>query len=544
MTAKYHNDFKTQNVAQTEPTPGRNEVKNSAGAYVYPVTDMVRLDRFLILGNEGGTYYATEAALTKESGQCVLRLIAAGKGIEVVDRIVEVSATGRAAKNDSALFALAICAGCDQKDVRKYALSKLNAVARIGTHLFTFAAYIGAFRGWGRLLKQAINRWYLTKNNHDLAYDVMKYRSRMGWSHRDLLRKARPKTNDPVKKEIFNWVCKGKFETNEIYSGEMLDKLPSDAKALVRLRCAHDLMHCAIDNTTSVSHCITTYNLPREVLHTSYLQSQAVWQALFTEMPMTALIRNLNKLTGVGVLAPLSTNTSNAVAKITDEERIKKARLHPYALYLANAVYSRGFGDKGSLTWTPNSQICAALEDAFYKSFVNAPPTNKRIVLAIDVSPSMNCTINGGVLTARDVAAAQALVTVKTEDCVQVLAFAGSMVPIALNRTSTLIEARRLLQHGNWRATDCAAPILHALNHQWPVDAFVIYTDNETWSGKIKPVDALKKYRDKMGIPAKLIVVGITATQFSIADPNDAGMLDCVGFDTNTPKIISDFIRG
>jgi len=31
---------------------------------------------------------------------------------------------------------------------------------------------------------------------------------------------------------------------------------------------------------------------------------------------------------------------------------------------------------------------------------------------------------------------------------------------------------------------------------------------------------------------------------FSIADPDDGGMLDVVGFDTATPEIMSDFVRG
>jgi 60 kDa SS-A/Ro ribonucleoprotein len=30
---------------------------------------------------------------------------------------------------------------------------------------------------------------------------------------------------------------------------------------------------------------------------------------------------------------------------------------------------------------------------------------------------------------------------------------------------------------------------------------------------------------------------------FSIADPNDAGMLDVVGFDAAAPAVIADFIR-
>jgi 60 kDa SS-A/Ro ribonucleoprotein len=39
-------------------------------------------------------------------------------------------------------------------------------------------------------------------------------------------------------------------------------------------------------------------------------------------------------------------------------------------------------------------------------------------------------------------------------------------------------------------------------------------------------------------------VVGMVANEFSIADPEDAGQLDVVGFDTATPQLISEFARG
>jgi 60 kDa SS-A/Ro ribonucleoprotein len=39
-------------------------------------------------------------------------------------------------------------------------------------------------------------------------------------------------------------------------------------------------------------------------------------------------------------------------------------------------------------------------------------------------------------------------------------------------------------------------------------------------------------------------VVGMTGNAFTIADPNDAGMLDVVGFSTDTPSAIADFIAG
>jgi 60 kDa SS-A/Ro ribonucleoprotein len=36
----------------------------------------------------------------------------------------------------------------------------------------------------------------------------------------------------------------------------------------------------------------------------------------------------------------------------------------------------------------------------------------------------------------------------------------------------------------------------------------------------------------------------MTATEFSIADPSDAGMLDIAGFDGAVPSMIGDFSRG
>ncbi len=82
-----------------------------------------------------------------------------------------------------------------------------------------------------------------------------------------------------------------------------------------------------------------------------------------------------------------------------------------------------------------------------------------------------------------------------------------------------------------------------ALHTKTPVDVFAIFTDSETWAGQIHPNQALKEYRDKMGIPAKLIVVGLVSNGFSIADPNDAGQADFVGFDTAVPELMSDFAR-
>lgn len=51
-----------QQIPQSLPLD-TTQVPNSAGGYVWPVSDMRRLRRFLCLGSEGGTYYAQEKKL-------------------------------------------------------------------------------------------------------------------------------------------------------------------------------------------------------------------------------------------------------------------------------------------------------------------------------------------------------------------------------------------------------------------------------------------------------------------------------------------------
>jgi 60 kDa SS-A/Ro ribonucleoprotein len=86
--------------------------------------------------------------------------------------------------------------------------------------------------------------------------------------------------------------------------------------------------------------------------------------------------------------------------------------------------------------------------------------------------------------------------------------------------------------------------MLYALRHRIPVDVFVIYTDSETWAGEVSVTEALRRYRAEMGIDARVIVVGMVANAFTLADPDDPGMLDVVGFDTSAPALMAAFARG
>ena len=113
--------------------------------------------------------------------------------------------------------------------------------------------------------------------------------------------------------------------------------------------------------------------------------------------------------------------------------------------------------------------------------------------------------------------------------------------PIDVSPRSRLDHVVKAVSDLPFGGTDCALPMLWAAENKVPVDIFCVYTDSETWAGDIHPLQALRAYRHKMGIGAKLVVIGMVSNGFRIADPDDGGMLDVVGFDTATPSVIADF---
>jgi 60 kDa SS-A/Ro ribonucleoprotein len=185
------------------------------------------------------------------------------------------------------------------------------------------------------------------------------------------------------------------------------------------------------------------------------------------------------------------------------------------------------------------------LEDSFFASFDNVTPAGTNHLLALDVSGSMGWSkLNNTNISARDAAACMAMVTHRTEPNTEIVAFCDKMVPFSISKRDGLAHVSSDMSNLSFGRTDCAQPMIYAMEHKLNVDTFVIYTDNETWYGAIHPSQALHHYRQRTGNNAKLIVVGMTATQFSIADPNDQGMLDVVGFDASCPAVMADFSRG
>lgn len=558
------------NLATSQAEQARpDQVKNNAGGFVFKLDAWKRLDRFLILGTEGGTYYASEKRHTKQAATAVLECIKAD-GPRTVARIVEISDAGRAPKNDPAIFALAMCAGADSPATRSAALAALPKVCRIGTHLFHFAADVEHFRRWGRSLRTAVSKWYNDKTAEQLAVQVIKYQQRDGWSHKDMLRLAHPKPASAEHRAIMRYVELGADAMGALRDKKRdkdpvgKDKLPAVIQAFEELHslAATECGGSTFSSGTLKRACalIKDNKLPHECVPNELKGKPEIWEAMLPSMGVTALIRNLGKLSSIGMTKAMGEHTKFIVDRLTDKDLLKKGRVHPMTVLYAMKTYAQGHGEKGSLSWSAERSIVDALDDAFYASFDAVEPTGKPTMLALDVSGSMGSAMGGTSVTCREASAAMAMVTARTEKNWACVGFTSSgrgrgyggmhggdpsgLTELKVSPRQRLDDVVKAISGLDFGGTDCALPMLHAMKHDLAVDVFQVYTDNETWAGSIHPFQALKQYRQKTGRAAKLVVVGMTATEFSIADPSDAGMLDVVGMDPSVPNVMADFARG
>ena len=180
----------TRRAPQSAPIPGSNQVETSAG-FAWAVDDWTRLRRFLILGSEGGSYYAGEWNLTRENAEAVERCLARGRPAGGGRRSSR-SARRPGAEERPGGVRARDGRGLGDEATRQAALEALPRVCRISTHLFQFATFVEGFRGWGRSLRRAVGGWYAARSPESLAYQAVKYRQRDGMTHRDLLRLAHP----------------------------------------------------------------------------------------------------------------------------------------------------------------------------------------------------------------------------------------------------------------------------------------------------------------------------------------------------------------
>lgn len=518
---------------QTEPIPGRESemVQGKSGAFVFDggIWPMVR--RCLILGTATDQYYSNKTELTGDFVN-VLKQAIEEDPRRVAEEILYAS-NGHAINNHAPIFALVLLSMGSKNEAKQAFRDIFQEVVRTGSHFHEWVSYTKKLRGMGRNMRTVARAWLLREDVKWLAYQMLKYQQRMGVSFRDELRLFKPASKG-IHNDLFSWAT-GKLEINPEWS-------------LTQLREEEPLRQIfwyewLKQNPDQGVRAVREGGLSHEMVAPICKMNTEVWQALFEEMPIGALLRNLGSLTEIGVIRLDKVQNLNHIESVlTNPDRLKKGRIHPIDVLKALKTYQSGGSlGKSSKTWEPVSRVGDILEAALSLSFETLEPTGKVFLHAIDVSGSMSWGVVDSVgLKACEIAAVMALSTAKAEQNYVIRGFSTEFKDLGITASDSFLSACKKTQDNNFGGTDAALAYEWALKNKIHVDVFCLWTDNESWAGRWHPTQALAKYRAEVNPNAKAVYTSITASKGTLVDPKDQLSFDFAGFDPAIPKAIQE----
>ncbi|XP_061167369.1 RNA-binding protein RO60-like [Saccostrea echinata] len=555
------------------------QIKNKAGGYVYETDLKTQLARFLLLGSSKLFYQTESMDFTSQDFTCISILIHDGFGKKVVEFIKHFSEEGRAYRQESLLFALAVCCKSNDLETKRAGYNALQSVCRIPSHLFLFIDYCKEIseenhssKGWGRQHRKAVSNWYINFGMEEsklilLAQYLSKYKKRYGWTHRDIIRLAHPKVSEtnPALKYLIMVAVKGKrFADSSDFMKNERKKPDFVTSFLAEIIKYFDKVENAkkSKDVNTIVELILRFKLVREHIPTCFLNEKEVWKALIKHMPMTAMMRNLGKMSSLNLFRTkrdsvneISFEEQIITDKLKNRELICKARIHPYAYFVALSKYNQGLAMNVNLSWPVCPHIADALEEGFYISFINVTPTKKHFLLALDVTSDMHltakkCEVDTHSLSALDAAIFMIVLTTRTESFSETILFSDDKyLPISVNSNDTFHDLKqnvcKKISGYKSSTSDVSLPFKYAIERRRLADVFVIFTNSDKSLGSVHPAQAVQFYRESSGKKdARLIVCEMGSSKHSVGDIEDRYTLTVSGFDSNVPKLINDFAQG
>ncbi|MGF1492067.1 MAG: TROVE domain-containing protein [Microcoleaceae cyanobacterium] len=531
MTYKFFlNQTKTP---QSRPLFGREAemTQGRSGGYMFKADDWQILRRCLLLGTANGAYYAGKHELTQDFIETLQASIAIDPQ-RVANEILYAS-NGRAINNSAPILALVLLSTAEAPEAKHAFMEIFPQVVRTGSHFYEWLSYTKSLRGFGKVVREVGKAWLSREDVKGLAYQLLKYQQRQGFSHRDALRlfHVKPPTEDHDL--LFNWVING--------WKELPTEIPSTA--LTQIWWYEWLKR----NPDQTHEAIVQGRLTHEMAAPVGKMDKQAWQLLLNEMPIGALLRNLGSLTELGVLRADVTNNLKRVADVLNsKEHLRKGRIHPINALKALKTYrSGGSLGRSKKTWTPVSRVVDILERAVELSFDVVEPTEKVFLHAVDISGSMSWATNAATgLTCSEIATVMALVTAKAERNYVIRGFSTAFKNLGISAKDSLGSAMRKASNQTFGGTDASVAYDWAIKHKFKTDIFCFWTDNESWAGRKHPSQALAEYRYKVNPKAKAVYVTLAPYNITLVDPRDAGSWDIAGFDPGTPRLIQMIAKG
>jgi 60 kDa SS-A/Ro ribonucleoprotein len=524
---------KNKNTPQSQPIAGREAemIQGRSGGYAFDAGIWQMLRRCLIVGTAQSTYYADKKELTADFFDTVRQAVAENP-IKVAEEIAYAS-DGKAINNSAPLFALVLLSMGETPEAKKAFMEIFPSVVRTGSHFYEWLSYTKSLRGFGKAIKEVGTKWLSREDVKGLAYQLLKYQQRNGFSHRDALRLFHVKPPTEEHQLLFDWVVKG---------WEQLPK-KSLSPAMEQIWWYEWLKRNPKRTHEAISNGRLTFEMAAPVGN----MDVRAWQLLFDDMPIGATLRNLGSLTEIGVLrADALANLDRLEKMLNSGEYLRKGRIHPIDVLKALKTYASG-GKLGrsQKTWTPVPRIVDILEKALELSFDVAEPTGKVFMHAVDISGSMSAAVVGSIgLTCSEIATTMALVAAKAEKNYAIRGFSTQFRDLGITKQDTFRSALKKASNQTFGATDASVTYDWMMKNNFKADVVCFWTDSESWAGYKHPSQALAEYRRKVNPNVKAIYITLTPYNLTLVDPKDPLSWDMGGFDPSMPRLIQSIANG
>lgn len=455
-------------------------------------------------------------------------------------------------------YSLALCAASDHRPTKAAAYTFFPEVCKPPTLLFAVTRYleqVSEGTGWGRAHRRAVAHWYSAieySNARELAVQTTRVVRRHRWTHADLLRLAhvRPTQQKPGVDVLLRYLTRGlpaaikMVEEREAEGGSVEDEARD---VLAYLQAVHEVRHTKDEQVAA--RLMEEHQLALEHVPSHLLGSKEVWMYLVRHMPLHELVAQVPRLSRAGLLArgPLVGALRERLQSACEVDPPQLGPLETYALKRnleAGRPKHHNHHHRSSSSHQLDD-VVAALHEYSYRA---VPPIGRRYLVAVDVRGPMTHGRARGLdgLTPAEVSALLLRALVRSRDVITAVAFsARGLTPLELDGQMSLADISQRLRETPMGPVDLSLPLRWACEQKQVFDLVVVCTDNQTQSWSVHPAQALKEYRESCNFRGiKFAVCAMCSQGFSLAPPDDLGMLYIAGCDFRTIHLIQDFAAG
>lgn len=502
------------------------EVRNPAGGYVFNMTEENAFRQFLVLGTRNGSFYVNENVLTAQATQRALLYIKSDpfRAIQIVEECIPV-----AVNRDTLILALSMVLALDSLPpvTKSRARAVMQKVFNTPYDMYTFLNFHkSGDMGWGRAKTRTVAEYFERQVDSYLVLMGLKYRQREGFTLLDAARLGHPKMGRATSKRniIFRWACGMPWTDSQSAIAEELF-----------IHEDFDLQQIFVwieinqpeNSERRVANLIRDFRLPRECVPTHFLNSAEVWEALLVNMPVQAVLRNMGKMSSIHV--DFLPRLEVALARDT--------RLHPLDILKAFAVYKQGHGDRGKLSWMPRMDVIKCLLNEYNRRLNTMPPRQERLLIAVDVSGSMEFNRPFGDLHTSHWAYMLAVSLQRQYPNSKIVGYSEKMIEPNESYMKGEIDVEGFTsltwrdmwygENGGGTNESAVLPTISQQPHE-PFDAVVFISDGDTWMGDGHPFQTVADYRAAFNPNLVSVCFTITAQGQTRNEPDDALSFDLI----------------